>query len=185
MLTKSIPVSCLFLPDHQLLFVMSVEETKQPETKTQGEPDPSSVLPDGYVKTINLTPHDINVYEPDGKTMFCVIPSKGIVRSGTVEQSSMGTLSPHWTLDSFRLVDTNADHPATIPLVSPQTPTGVTPESQELLDRYSGCNLIVSLYAAKVLKDWTHKILVPDTGPDSVVRNPEGQILGVRRFEVH
>jgi hypothetical protein len=55
------------------------------------------------------------------------------------------------------------------------------PESED------GIYLIVSIIVLNANKslDYPRRDLIcPDTGPDSVVRSPEGQIIGVRRFQV-
>ncbi|MCP3966695.1 MAG: hypothetical protein GY718_10145 [Lentisphaerae bacterium] len=44
--------------------------------------------------------------------------------------------------------------------------------------------LIVSILVLQAGRDHRPDLLAPDTGPDSVVRDEKGNILGVRRFQI-
>ena len=132
-------------------------------------------------QTVNLTPHPMVVYGEDAKTVLCTIPSSGVVRVQTEPQRPCGTLGISWQC----LKDPVDERPVSVSLVTPQKPTNLTPESQELLEQFKDCHVIVSLFCPPALRHWPHHVLTPDSGPDSVVRDAEGKILGVRRFELH
>jgi hypothetical protein len=132
-------------------------------------------------RLINLTPHPMVVYGEDAKTVLCTIPSSGVVRTQSEPQRSLGSLSVPWQC----LKDPENEGSISIPLVTPQIPTTLTPESHALLEQFRDCDIIVSLYCPPALRDWPHQVLTPDSGPVSAVRDSEGKILGVRRLQRH
>jgi hypothetical protein len=112
---------------------------------------------------LNMTPHAIN-----WKTLS--IPSVGTIRlsrgpSKTIP-ISIGSVNGEAV--------TNAHF------------TGIVCEPERILAGYA---LIVSMPVADFLVQQhlcaTCAIITPDTGPESVIRDSEGRIQGVRRFIVH
>lgn len=118
-------------------------------------------------KVINLTPHDINLFDPSGSKRILTIPSQGVVRA-KMETEPLGIL---YTDDGIALPIVNATY---------GPPEGPLPEFSDEVA------IIVSHIAAQSIlshhPEWTGHILVPDTGPGSVVRDENGRILGVRQF---
>ena len=61
-------------------------------------------------------------------------------------------------------------------------------ETPEIPSEHLGKDILVSLMAGEALAARSYpvrnmfRILVPDTGPESVVRDNEGKILGVKRL---
>lgn len=104
---------------------------------------------------INCTPHSVVVI--NGPTF----PASGFVaRAIAAEQAALPTIEG-------------------CPIVEPP--------------RFEGCDglppdegqaILVSIVAAPavVAAGWSGQVLVPDTGPGSAVRGPEGAIVGVRRL---
>ena len=104
----------------------------------------------------NFTPHDFNLYADDGKTLLLSLPSEGQIRVSeeVVDKGLIGGF------------------PFVAKKYGKVTFTGYNP----------GDILIVS----KVVLDACPNnldLVCPDTGPDSVVRDKNGKILGVRRFQ--
>ena len=115
-------------------------------------------------KIINLTPHDINICLTDKCEEKISIPKSGIIARVQQSRKIIGTIKIN-----------NID----IPIV--KTTYGKVeglPEKPEQNTYY-----IVSLVVAQALKDdpeWCKHLLVPDTGPGSVVRDENGRIIGVK-----
>ena len=126
--------------------------------------------------TVNLTPHDITVLAdmPGSKTGLAAretyVPYGPVVRA---------------TGKKRKRIDTTEDG---VPLVAPPDFDGVSDLPDEVnTEEYM---LIMSTMAAEALlakrPDFRAAVVVPDTGPESVVRDAKGQIKGVRRFiEMH
>lgn len=116
------------------------------------------------MKVVNLTPHELTVYQ-DGQVMIR-IPASGTVarvksRATFVGNVQLDDIYGGWT----------------IPIV--KTEYG---EIENLPDPQPGTVNIVSILVAQVLQGKRDDVVAPDTGPESVVRDSEGKILGVRRF---
>jgi len=122
----------------------------------------------------NCTPHDIHVYDTNGKTILHTFPRNldWTLRVITKEQKDLGTFQG-------------------VPLVSRQDPNGFSDEQTALIEQAHRDQsvLLTSGYAAEVIlekwPDFAGQVFGPDSGPSSAVRNDRGQIIGVRRFEVH
>lgn len=117
---------------------------------------------------INLTPHAIHIYD-EHKKLVATIPASGhVLRVGSKPQ---------------RFIENIEYEKTVVPIFSPADYT--TCEGIEDID-ITGKDLIVSWVCGEGLmkerKDFPHRILNPDTGPDSVVRDEQGKIIGVRRF---
>jgi len=118
-------------------------------------------------RIVNLTPHTITILSQDGETLAQIPPS------GTVARVSMGR----------EHVGSLSYQGAEIPLVRPSYgEVEGLPELPEPDTLY-----VVSVLVAQALADdptWRGRLLVPDTGPGSVVRDADGRIVGVRYLQV-
>jgi len=111
----------------------------------------------------NLCPHDIVIYDKDEKTILETIPSIGYAR--VIEEQG----SP---LISF----------GSIQIVSPPKYMGLDFHPTKLTKK----NVIVSaIFAKEAVKVQYHhliKFFSPDTGPNGVVRNEKGEIIGTKQL---
>ena len=125
-------------------------------------------------RILNLTPHKINIYRGWQDVLY-VLPSDGNVRLREVTEPAAPMVLwepavPEWD-----------DFCERVPVVRK---TYGNPEFSGTLPD-SGDVVIVSGLAGPVVRralGGDTRVLSPDTGPDSVVRDSEGKILGVRRF---
>lgn len=108
------------------------------------------------VKIINLTPHDVNIINDSGEVIR-TYPATGTVARVTSSASKVREI------DGVAVVSTEFGEVEGLPTQSSDTV------------------YIVSMLVAQALPDRTD-LIAPDTGPQSVVRDDKGQILGVRRF---
>lgn len=136
-------------------------------------------------KIVNLTPHAVVVeavrpraYEDgsDGPCRVTLPPSGTVAR--VVERPVDGT-----TFRASLEVDGS--------LVQVLGPTAYGPVEGLPPEEFGGPLYLVSaLVAAAVAMSWGHllhprgDLLVPDTGPDSAIRNELGQIVAVRRLRL-
>lgn len=115
----------------------------------------------------NLTPHSINICDDDGKVIHTIPSSGHNVRVDSKPQEHVEDL----TLNNNK-----------IPVFTPPSYTKVT----GLPDDINGRDIIVSSITGdqfvKENLDFPQRVLVPDTGPNSCVRDEAGKILGVKRF---
>lgn len=114
-------------------------------------------------KLVNLTPHSLGVADAEGKIIL-TIPSTGSVRVAT-----SATPSGEVEVEGFvvSMVETTYGQPVGLP----------EPDGDTLF--------IVSQLVTSALREQgivRTDVVAPDTGPDSVVRDAAGQILGVKRF---
>lgn len=105
----------------------------------------------------NFTPHAINIIDKRGNVTL-TLPSLGSVRVSERTETKG---------------DVNG-----IPLVSK-----VYKEAEGLPPCVEGTMLIVSLLVKNACPG-RYDLVSPDTGPESVVRDSSGKILGVRRLQV-
>lgn len=112
------------------------------------------------MKIINLTPHDVHVYDADGKQIIRTYPASGKV--ARVKSSTEIT----GEVDGILVARTTFG------------------EIEGLPDSQSETFYIVSLLVLQAAAGKRDDLIGPDTGPGSVVRDENGQILGVRRFQV-
>lgn len=155
---------------------------------------------------LNCTPHPVRIYSPDGKDLLWELPPETYtVRVTTPPQKSSGAMEvgpdtgdlvpPGWD----RAYSGNlfgVDNPGKvviIPLVTPQdfsggTVTGLPEWARDGHEDGYPYSIIVSVVGAEqVARAWNgggRMTFVTDTGPDSVVRDARGNILGVRRLIV-
>jgi hypothetical protein len=112
------------------------------------------------MKLVNLTPHAINLADENGQVV-ATIPPSGMVARVAANQQVVG---------SIELGDGK-----TIQVVQ-----SVFGQPEGLPEKEEGTVLVVSSLVAQVaMRD---DLLAPDTGP-TAVRDGEGRILAVRRFQ--
>ena len=109
---------------------------------------------------INLTPHDVHVYDADGKNIIKTYPASGTVARVKSSTEIVGKV------DGIEIARTTFG------------------EIEGLPDPKPGTMYIVSLLVLQAAGGKRDDLIGPDTGPGSVVRDAEGQIVGVRRFQV-
>lgn len=109
----------------------------------------------GVIK--NLTPHPVTIIMPDGEAL--TLPPEGIVpRRGTETTDTGETING-------------------IPVV--RNSLGAV---QGLPEPEEGVVLVVPFLICQALPDRSD-LVAPDTTPDSVVRDDQGRIVGVRRLQ--
>ena len=138
---------------------------KQFDSRDSLNPSHESYYPHhAKLKITALTPHDIVIYDQAGEEVLHTFPASGTVaRVVTRADERQGFL-----MDGFVLPIAILDYGAV-----------------EGLDDWNGDDpIIVSAMVADALakQGKTYGVYYPDTGPDSVVRDAEGNILGVRRL---
>lgn len=111
---------------------------------------------------VNLTPHTLTVVDDSGNTVLSVAPSGTVARVAT-QQTVVGNVAG---IDIVSTVFGDVDG-----LPDPQ-PNTVYVVSTLVLQ---------ALKANGVDRD---DVVAPDTSPASAVRNADGQIVGVKRFQV-
>lgn len=112
------------------------------------------------LKIVNLTPHNLTVYPPEGDEPIATYSSEGVARVSVTATPIAGLGTEH----------------GVIPVVSREFgDVEGLPEAKE------GYLFVVS---SLVQGQVPHRrdVLSPDTGPGSVVRDDDGRIVGVRRF---
>ena len=117
---------------------------------------------------INLTLHDIVVYDAEGQAVTHRYPTIGrqLRMVSSVPQRELAPLAggavPVWTEPLNDVVDWPA----------------FGPDFKDFRNK----PIIVSSIAAKGLREHSAPVYVPDTAPDAVVRGARGEILGVKRL---
>lgn len=109
---------------------------------------------------INLTPHDICVYDADGKHIIRTYPASGTVARVKSTTEIVGEI------DGIAIA---------------RSAFGAI---EGLPDPQPGTTYIVSLLVLQAASGKRDDLIGPDTGPGSVVRDENGQIVGVRRFQI-
>jgi len=115
------------------------------------------------MKFVNLTPHAIDFYDNDGNHYMTVEPYGAVVRlDEKVEQ---------------------VGDAAGVPVVRKNY--SISPKTIQLVEHLleGGNMVIVSPIMLPYFKGFDD-VYAPDTGPDSVVRDKEGRIIGVKRLIV-
>jgi hypothetical protein len=113
-------------------------------------------------KFINLTNHSLNIHGDQNNTIL-TIPPHGVVARVTPSQTTVDTING---IDIVRTVFGTVE--------------GLPAPEQNTV-------YIVSTLVLQALRDsGIHRddVVAPDTSPASAVRNGDGQIIGVRRFQV-
>ena len=111
------------------------------------------------MKLVNKTPHDVNVYS--GSEIVATYPSAGQIR---LKEKIVA---------SRKIEDSNG---VELDIVDKEYGSSELPKPVYMQF------FIVSKIVRDAFPDRTD-LLVPDTGPDSVVRDDNGQIIGIRRFQ--
>ena len=145
------------------------------------------------VEFVNLTPHEIVVYDESGKNVILRIPPSGQIARVHSEQVVVEKV------DGIPVVVTVYSEVEGLPPVCENCKIygqkncplirGYTKEKIKENTNTNFCVLQVpkkyfivsSIVAQHVSRE---DVLAPDTSPDSVVRDEKGRILGVRRFQV-
>ena len=111
---------------------------------------------------INLTPHKVTVYDSKGEKVIAEIPPSGMVARVAVTSKIIGEV-------------------AGIPIRKAEYG-----EIENLPDPMPDTYYIVSTVVLIALREkGIHRpdVISPDTNPDSVIRDSEGRIIGVRFFQ--
>ena len=109
----------------------------------------------------NLTPHAITVYDAAGGRVIHVFePAGQIARCES-------------TATQVAVIDGISIHRTTFGPV-----TGLPEPGPDTV------YIVSSLVAQSLATSGRNDVLAPDTGPDSVIRDEAGRIIGVRRFQV-
>lgn len=149
------------------------------------------------MKLINCTPHEIVMYSEDGKTILATMPASGYVArvitppqapvmvGGAPDGEPVPLRIGPWAGGPLYYISPNG-----IPVVEPQDfsagqVTGLPP-LPELNEIHAGTEpgIVVSIVGAEsVAREWPGWVFATDTGPESVVRDGAGRILGVKRLQ--
>jgi hypothetical protein len=113
------------------------------------------------VNLVNLTPHAVNLLREDGGLIVSVPPNGQVARVQT-----LATETGSVEINGY-----------SIPIVS--TEYG---EVENLPEPQEDTIFIVSVLVVSALKGQRNDVVAPDTGPESVVRDAQGQIRGVHRL---
>lgn len=116
------------------------------------------------MKLVNLTKHPITLFADDGQTVVAEIPPSGVEARVSTRAEILGWVE----VDGFY-----------IPLV--RTEFGPVEGLPEPAD---GVVYIVSTLVARAVAGERDDVVAPDTGPESVIRDADGRIVGIRRFQV-
>lgn len=112
----------------------------------------------------NLTPHEVNVYSESGDILLGSYKSEGVARVAVT------------TIPMRPILEDNESGSLFIPVVERHWgKVEGLPEPEEGV-----VNLVSSLVLAQVTN--RTDCYSPDTGPDSVLRDEKGRIIGVRRL---
>jgi hypothetical protein len=111
---------------------------------------------------INLTPHKVTVYDLEGKKVIAEIPPSGMVARVAVTSRIVGEI-------------------AGIPVRKAEYG-----EIENLPDPMPDTYYVVSTVVLIALREKginRPDVIAPDTNPDSVIRDLEGRVIGVRFFQ--
>ncbi len=112
------------------------------------------------VKFVNLTPHEIVIFDNEGKNIIKRIPPSGQVARVSVKRTKVAEIGG---VPVFR------------------TEYG---EVEGLPEPKEGTVYIVSILVLQALRGRRKDVIAPDTSPQSVIRDDQGRIKGVRAFTV-
>jgi|Deesub1362A_J573_1020465.scaffolds.fasta_scaffold03301_3 hypothetical protein len=133
------------------------------------------------MKFVNMTPHAITIVGEDGLVKLVIPPSGKVARVRT-EQTIVGSIN------TISIVKTELGDVEGVPTVCSNChfdsadcvykPRGLGAcEDQEPAEIY-----VVSSLVAQALKG-RKDVVAPDTSPQGVVRDENGRIVGVKRFQ--
>ena len=125
------------------------------------------------MKAINLTPHTINLHKEDGTVIE--IPSSGTIR---LKEKVSDPIYPFVVVKSFENPEVIYRDEVKVVEITPEDPdTLIIIVSSIALD------IVKEIDLPEEIQKFTRKIVVaPDTGPNSVIRDENGRIVGVKRF---
>ena len=113
------------------------------------------------MRVMNLTPHELTLVGENGKVLGRIAPTGQVARVNT-------------QATKVEAVEINGN---SIPVVATEFGEVIDlPESQD------GTIYVVSILVVQAVRGLRDDVVAPDTGPESVVRDAQGQIKGVRRF---
>jgi hypothetical protein len=115
------------------------------------------------VEFVNLTPHEVDIYSPDGKNIILQIPPSGKVARVSVKAELVGYVN------GVPIRKTTYGDIEGLPDQQPNT-------------IYITSTIVLLALQAKGIR--RSDVLSPDTNPDSVVRDASGKIIGVKYFQV-
>ena len=114
------------------------------------------------VKFINLTPHEVTIYDDHGNIKLRIPPS-GVVARVQTRSIIIGEIEgvPLRITEYGDITDLPDPQPNTIYIVS--------------------SILLIALKTKGIVRN---DVVAPDTNPDSVIRDSQGRIIGVKYFQV-
>jgi len=115
-------------------------------------------------KFVNLTPHSITVFDSLAEKKLAEIPPSGQVARVATKAEEVGVLP----MGDFGIPINKVKYGPVESLPPPE----------------NGTIYIVSVLVLQALKGRRTDVMAPDTGPESVVRDENGRIAGVRAFLV-
>jgi hypothetical protein len=119
------------------------------------------------VEFLNLTPHEVTVFDAEGKNVIMRIPPSGVIARVETISEIIGYCDAGQTKIPIRATRYGEIRGL------PETKRGVI---------YIVSTVVLLALKAKGIK--RDDVVAPDTNPDSVVRDPEGRIIGVKYFQV-
>jgi len=121
------------------------------------------------IKLVNLTPHELNIYDDsDGKLILSIPPppKDTPIPRVSIKSEVVGTIEVNGTkIPIRRIMYGNVEN---------------LPQPEE------GTIYVVSTFVTLALKEKgivRRDLLSPDTNPDSVIRDKDGRILGVKYLQ--
>ncbi len=108
-------------------------------------------------KLVNLTPHEINIISEEGIELR--LPPSGEVARATSSTEEVGEVN------GIKVVKSTFG-----------SVTGLPEPVEDTI-------YIVSMLVLQALKGARTDVVGPDTGPESAVRDADGKIIGVKRFQ--
>lgn len=118
---------------------------------------------------LNLTPHALVIYAADGVTVIATLPSSGCVRCETAPQEETDPVTVGQWL---------------VPVVTAQRFTGAVTGLPAVGRDGVYPDICVGAFGFdQVAAAYPGRVFATDTGPQSVVRDAKGAILGVKRLQ--
>ena len=112
------------------------------------------------VKFVNLTPHEIVIFDNEGRSVIKRIPPSGQVARVSVKRTKVAEIDG-------------------VPVY--KTEYG---EIEGLPEPKEDTVYIVSILVLQALKGTRKDVVAPDTSPASAIRDEQGRIKGVRAFTI-
>jgi hypothetical protein len=112
---------------------------------------------------VNLTPHEVVIYSPDGKDVILRVPPSGKTARVSVKSEVINYIA------GIPIRKTTYGDVEGLPETQPGTVYIVS------------TIVLIALQAKGITRT---DVVSPDTSPDSVIRDAQGKILGVKYFQV-